>query len=225
MVAATTSSPASTSKAAATDESTPPDMATRTRSFTAPPRPIADWRLRIADLTSHPPIRNPQSAIRNRFGSPVQHGGQRSHLLDNLGERCDRRLHVLRRVLLAEREPQRRDAQLSGHAHGREYVRRLDRAGRAGGARGAGDPREIEVHQQCLAVGAADRHAGDVRCPPSVRGVDHGVGHDGEQPALELVAQRDRKSTRLNSSHSQISYAVFCLKKKKDTYASTHSTL
>src|SRR3989475_7372877 len=27
--------------------------------------------------------------------------------------------------------------------------------------------------------------------------------------------QKDRKSTRLNSSHSQISYAVFCLKKKK----------
>src|SRR5688572_32301047 len=30
----------------------------------------------------------------------------------------------------------------------------------------------------------------------------------------EPVHQRDRKSTRLNSSHSQISYAVFCLKKK-----------
>src|SRR5205085_8739609 len=29
------------------------------------------------------------------------------------------------------------------------------------------------------------------------------------------AARRDRKSTRLNSSHSQISYAVFCLKKKK----------
>src|SRR2546427_7774857 len=29
---------------------------------------------------------------------------------------------------------------------------------------------------------------------------------------------RDRKSTRLNSSHSQISYAVFCLKKKKNSY-------
>src|SRR2546430_4193986 len=29
------------------------------------------------------------------------------------------------------------------------------------------------------------------------------------------AALRDRKSTRLNSSHSQISYAVFCLKKKK----------
>src|SRR5688572_32257782 len=33
--------------------------------------------------------------------------------------------------------------------------------------------------------------------------------------ALRSVHDRDRKSTRLNSSHSQISYAVFCLKKKK----------
>src|SRR2546427_8652502 len=33
--------------------------------------------------------------------------------------------------------------------------------------------------------------------------------------ALRLAGHRDRKSTRLNSSHSQISYAVFCLKKKK----------
>src|SRR3989475_6821512 len=33
----------------------------------------------------------------------------------------------------------------------------------------------------------------------------------------------DRKSTRLNSSHSQISYAVFCLKKKKKTKQSTQS--
>src|SRR2546430_10260507 len=32
-----------------------------------------------------------------------------------------------------------------------------------------------------------------------------------------VVEDRDRKSTRLNSSHSQISYAVFCLKKKKNT--------
>src|SRR2546430_12656653 len=34
-------------------------------------------------------------------------------------------------------------------------------------------------------------------------------------PARLAGAVRDRKSTRLNSSHSQISYAVFCLKKKK----------
>src|SRR5688572_32686267 len=31
-----------------------------------------------------------------------------------------------------------------------------------------------------------------------------------------FAEQQDRKSTRLNSSHSQISYAVFCLKKKKN---------
>src|SRR5687768_18188498 len=36
--------------------------------------------------------------------------------------------------------------------------------------------------------------------------------------ALELLGQRDRKSTRLNSSHGYISYAVFCLKKKKNQH-------
>src|SRR2546430_12701724 len=35
----------------------------------------------------------------------------------------------------------------------------------------------------------------------------------------------DRKSTRLNSSHSQISYAVFCLKKKKTTLSATCNAL
>src|SRR2546430_6194763 len=34
--------------------------------------------------------------------------------------------------------------------------------------------------------------------------------------------ETDRKSTRLNSSHSQISYAVFCLKKKYDPLADSH---
>src|SRR6516165_8738626 len=34
-------------------------------------------------------------------------------------------------------------------------------------------------------------------------------------PGWSTSPRRDRKSTRLNSSHSQISYAVFCLKKKK----------
>src|SRR2546422_5833694 len=36
---------------------------------------------------------------------------------------------------------------------------------------------------------------------------------------------RDRKSTRLNSSHGYISYAVFCLKKKKKTYLDMKCTL
>src|SRR2546430_11861330 len=45
------------------------------------------------------------------------------------------------------------------------------------------------------------------------------VHHVPPETVAPLLAQlrRDRKSTRLNSSHSQISYAVFCLKKKKKT--------
>src|SRR2546430_3427147 len=39
--------------------------------------------------------------------------------------------------------------------------------------------------------------------------------HKDAEPGIE-----DRKSTRLNSSHSQISYAVFCLKKKKERWRS-----
>src|SRR2546430_11202193 len=40
----------------------------------------------------------------------------------------------------------------------------------------------------------------------------------------EVEGTGDRKSTRLNSSHSQISYAVFCLKKKKRTAISLSSS-
>src|SRR2546422_8435905 len=41
-----------------------------------------------------------------------------------------------------------------------------------------------------------------------------GRARRGDRPALP-PRERDRKSTRLNSSHGYISYAVFCLKKKK----------
>src|SRR2546430_13104048 len=59
---------------------------------------------------------------------------------------------------------------------------------------------------------------------PLPRSTGHGAGTgrvrlhrvSGEQGAVSAEL-RDRKSTRLNSSHSQISYAVFCLKKKKNT--------
>src|SRR3972149_308083 len=45
------------------------------------------------------------------------------------------------------------------------------------------------------------------------------IGHDpGIRPG---PPKPDRKSTRLNSSHSQISYAVFCLKKKTETLHAT----
>src|SRR2546430_8940431 len=43
----------------------------------------------------------------------------------------------------------------------------------------------------------------------------HGSQHATGVKAKACAGGADRKSTRLNSSHSQISYAVFCLKKKK----------
>src|SRR5690625_6709132 len=60
-----------------------------------------------------------------------------------------------------------------------------------GGHRGVGNYRDFCV--RCSALNAADV-----------------VAH-----ALEVVLAEDRKSTRLNSSHVAISYAVFCLKKKR----------
>src|SRR3712207_8083722 len=41
----------------------------------------------------------------------------------------------------------------------------------------------------------------------------------------ELEGEQDRKSTRLNSSHANISYAVFCLKKRKTCSSSTTTNL
>src|SRR5690606_41188281 len=47
---------------------------------------------------------------------------------------------------------------------------------------------------------------------------------DEADPAVfERLEKEDRKSTRLNSSHVKISYAVFCLKKKNDTIITTTS--
>src|SRR3712207_7216624 len=47
---------------------------------------------------------------------------------------------------------------------------------------------------------------------------DEVVGERGRlRPLRVRVGRQDRKSTRLNSSHANISYAVFCLKKKKKT--------
>src|SRR3712207_7238024 len=43
--------------------------------------------------------------------------------------------------------------------------------------------------------------------------------------ARQASSRRDRKSTRLNSSHANISYAVFCLKKKKKSYYNSFTTI
>src|SRR2546422_5484406 len=59
--------------------------------------------------------------------------------------------------------------------------------------------------------------------PPRTGGSRRGGGWPGRaRPAGRATARRsggDRKSTRLNSSHGYISYAVFCLKKKKKNNA------
>src|SRR2546430_4583469 len=54
----------------------------------------------------------------------------------------------------------------------------------------------------------------ELRPPYGVIGVSQ-TGLSADFLLSAAGAGRDRKSTRLNSSHSQISYAVFCLKKKK----------
>src|SRR2546429_1085400 len=50
------------------------------------------------------------------------------------------------------------------------------------------------------------------------------VRRDGRRMLYRTNAEADRKSTRLNSSHGYISYAVFCLKKKKNTDSCGRST-
>src|SRR2546430_13469439 len=49
---------------------------------------------------------------------------------------------------------------------------------------------------------------------PFVQAISTKAGEDAYAALKRLIQRLDRKSTRLNSSHSQISYAVFCLKKK-----------
>src|SRR3989442_4763105 len=54
--------------------------------------------------------------------------------------------------------------------------------------------------------------------------IESAIGHQATADLLAsllsfpVTVNRDRKSTRLNSSHVRISYAVFCLKKKKKLY-------
>src|SRR3712207_7755342 len=59
-------------------------------------------------------------------------------------------------------------------------------------------------------LGTRERRLGEARGFHEPRG-------DLVQAVAEGESERDRKSTRLNSSHANISYAVFCLKKKKTT--------
>src|SRR6266496_2106441 len=120
----------------------------------------------------------------------------------------------------------------------------VDRPGGHGGtgrlgAVGAGETRSAAV----LAVGAegiaADGPGGEadtglVRGAGPRRVDDRGTAPDGPGAAAAPAVARDRrraragpdrKSTRLNSSHVEISYAVFCLKKKNENHTATATKL
>src|SRR5688572_32759360 len=77
----------------------------------------------------------------------------------------------------------------------------------------SGFGRRAKIVVECDQIAAA-REAGTRLAGRGARGSRASAGRLGSAWAGGSV---DRKSTRLNSSHSQISYAVFCLKKKKKT--------
>src|SRR2546422_4461705 len=91
----------------------------------------------------------------------------------------------------------------------RSYLRHLRDEGRCGAVTRTAtklleiEPGEIERARPVLPVHLEHEHR--VLVPE--------LGGDQERDAR--AQERDRKSTRLNSSHGYISYAVFCLKKKK----------
>src|SRR3712207_7183000 len=80
-----------------------------------------------------------------------------------------------------------------------------------------------------LPIFALGRRAVEARpppAPPTADGRAGALGQEGLERVFEAVSlgvdaagegAEDRKSTRLNSSHANISYAVFCLKKKNTT--------
>src|SRR3712207_7023989 len=71
----------------------------------------------------------------------------------------------------------------------------------------------------CVADGACIE-----ACPVNVYEWLETPGHPASDKKAFMIREKDcidRKSTRLNSSHANISYAVFCLKKNKSNYAPT----
>src|SRR5688572_30896114 len=90
----------------------------------------------------------------------------------------------------------------------------------------------VATQYQAISLFAGHRRSGrdvgqrgeEVLAPPEeARELDRHHEEGQRDEADDHPAREDRKSTRLNSSHSQISYAVFCLKKKKaDAIAVRH---
>src|SRR5690606_41828136 len=84
----------------------------------------------------------------------------------------------------------------------RSLGKRLERSGRPG-------------YRDGLGRRDAARHASSAITAASARRSRAGSTRERAGRRTTAMRARDRKSTRLNSSHVKISYAVFCLKKKK----------
>src|SRR2546426_7205772 len=91
----------------------------------------------------------------------------------------------------------------------------------------AGQQRQIELLIEIAHMGLGDAHLrGELQVNFAVRGAvllappanphQYLIAIGGARRSQALSLHSDRKSTRLNSSHLVISYAVFCLKKKKN---------
>src|SRR3712207_8730605 len=76
----------------------------------------------------------------------------------------------------------------------------------------------LPISSKSMTTGSAAR-AGSARTVSTVASTKRNRGR-----RRMVKPPRDRKSTRLNSSHANISYAVFCLKKKKTTEIHTRRT-
>src|SRR2546421_8923500 len=75
-----------------------------------------------------------------------------------------------------------------------------------------------------ISVGTKEKETSPIKNDKDI-GNDNSPTRESPMISLEIpirTDRRDRKSTRLNSSHDQISYAVFCLKKKKINKRENH---
>src|SRR2546422_4560490 len=87
----------------------------------------------------------------------------------------------------------------------------------------------VSGQESARPAGGDDAHEQDESPPRSHAGPPgpgSGLGGEGDDRAQAPgESPEDRKSTRLNSSHGYISYAVFCLKKKKTNCSAHGATL
>src|SRR5438309_3245071 len=100
--------------------------------------------------------------------------------------------------------------------------RRAPAAGLGAAAPAQGSGRAIRMRAALLSPLAPAAEAPSGALPPGMHVLERGwlssnsvLFEEGDRLTVVDTGYVDRKSTRLNSSHSSISYAVFCLKKKK----------